>query len=205
VSRSSDLGRIEAICAALGADLDVRVRWQGEALDRLLDEAHATIVERVVALLAADGWQTWLEVTFNVYGERGSIDVLGWHLGTRTLLIAEVKSVVADAQRTLSPLDRKVRLAPGIARDLGLEPARVARLLVIGDNTSNRRRVARFASLFAAALPARGWSVRRWLAAPDAPLAGLVFLSDATSRGARRTSTGRCRVNPPRRRVSNTG
>src|SRR5881396_4090007 len=37
----SDLDRLERICQALGADLDVRIRWRGEALDRLLDEAHA--------------------------------------------------------------------------------------------------------------------------------------------------------------------
>jgi hypothetical protein len=57
--------------------LDVRVRWRGEGLDRLLDEGHATVVDRLVALLESLGWQTWLEVTFNDYGDRGSIDVSG--------------------------------------------------------------------------------------------------------------------------------
>jgi transcriptional regulator with XRE-family HTH domain len=77
LSRSTDIGRIEAVCRALGADLDVRVRWRGEGLDRLLDEGHATVVDRLVALLESLGWQTWLEVTFNDYGDRGSIDVSG--------------------------------------------------------------------------------------------------------------------------------
>jgi transcriptional regulator with XRE-family HTH domain len=197
-AKTTDVARLEAICTALGADLDVRVRWQGEALDRLLDEAHAALVERTVALLAPLGWQFWLEVTFSIYGERGSIDVFAWHPTTRTLLIIEVKSVVADAQGTLAPLDRKVRLAPTIARERGLDPAAVARLLVVGDTMENRRRVERFAGLFAAALPARAWAVRRWLKDPSGPIAGLLFLSDSTRNGTRRTATGRRRVNPPR-------
>lgn len=202
---TADLAKLQAICVALGADLEVRVRWQGEALDRLLDEAHAAIVERVVALLARFGWQAWLEVTFSIYGERGSIDVFAWHPPTRTLLIIEVKSVVADAQGTLAPLDRKVRLAPTIARERGLEPALVARILVVGDTMENRRRVDRFAGLFGVALPARAWVVRHWLKEPSGPLAGLLFLSDSTRNGTRRSSLGRRRVNPRRAAKSGVG
>jgi transcriptional regulator with XRE-family HTH domain len=202
---TADLGKLDAVCRALGADLDIKVRWHGEALDRLLDEAHAAVVERIVALLTRFGWKTWLEVTFSIYGERGSIDVLAWHATTGTLLVIEVKAVVADAQGTLSPLDRKVRLAPQIARDRRLEPAATARLLVIADSMENRRRIDRFASLFAAALPARGWTVRRWLQMPTEPIAGLIFVSDSTKSGTRRTSTGRQRVNPRRTAKSGLG
>jgi transcriptional regulator with XRE-family HTH domain len=198
LSRSTDVSRIEAVCLALGADLDVRVRWRGEGLDRLLDEGHATIVDRLAALLVPDGWQTWLEVTFNDYGDRGSIDVFGWHQETRSLLIVEVKSVVPDAQGTLVPLDRKVRVAPKIARDRGLDPASVSRLLVVGDTSTNRRRIARFDALFDAALPDRGWAVRRWLSKPSGSIAGLLFLPDSTRDGTRRSTAGRSRVNRPR-------
>jgi transcriptional regulator with XRE-family HTH domain len=197
-ANTAQLAKLQAICIGLGADLDVRIRWMGEGLDRLLDEAHAALVERIVALLAGSGWQIWLEVTFSIFGERGSIDVFAWHAATRTLLIIEVKSVVPDTQGTLSPLDRKVRLAPKIARERGLDPAVVAWLLVVGDSKVNRRRIDRFAALFDAALPARGWQVRRWLAQPVGSIAGLIFLSDSTKGGTRRTCTGRCRVNPPR-------
>ena len=199
---TADVAKLEAACRAVGADLEVRVRWQGEALDRLLDEAHAAIVERVVALLGRFGWQTWLEVTFSIYGERGAIDVFAWHPVTRTLLIVEVKSVVADAQGTLSPLDRKVRLARTIARERGLEPAAIGRLLAVGDSKANRRRISRFDALFSAALPDRSQSVRSWLRRPSGPIAGLLFQSDSTKNGIRRTATGRRRVNPPRKRNS---
>ncbi len=205
LSRSTDVGRIEAVCLALGADLDVRVRWRGEGLDRLLDEAHATIVDRLAALLKGDGWQTWLEVTFNDYGDRGSIDALGWHQRSRSLLIAEVKSVVPDAQGTLAPLDRKVRVAPKIACDRGLDQETVSRLLVVDDTSANRRRIARFEALFDAALPDRGWTVRRWLSRPSGSIAGLLFLPDSTGDGTRRSTAGRSRVNRPRRARDRAG
>jgi transcriptional regulator with XRE-family HTH domain len=202
---TADVARLQATCVALGADLDVRVRWQGEGLDRLLDEAHAALVERIVALLAVFGWETWIEVTFSIFGERGSIDVFAWHTATRTLLIVEVKSVVPDAQGTLSPLDRKVRLGPRIAWERGLDPAAVARLLIIGEGMANRRRVDRFAGLFDVALPIRGWAMRRWLQHPVGSVSGLLFLSDSTKGGTRRASAGRSRVNPPRRPRSPLG
>ncbi len=197
-ARSADLALVERVCAALGADLDVRVRWKGEGLDRLLDEAHASVVDRLVGLLDVRRWQSSLEVTFNHFGDRGSIDVFAWHPDARELLIVEVKSVVADAQGTLAPLDRKVRVAAMLARDRDLEPRSISRLLVMDDTTTNRRRVGRFETLFAAALPDRGWDVRRWLARPSGRLAGLLFLPDSAPAGTRRSIAGRTRVNRPR-------
>ncbi len=197
--RSSDMTRVESVCRALGADLDIRVRWRGEGLDRLLDEGHAAIVDRVVRVLREAGWEVLLEVTFSEYGERGSIDILGWRSDIGALLVVEVKTVVADAQGTLAPLDRKVRLAPKLARDRGWTPRSVSRVLVIGDGTTNRSRVARFDQLFSAALPTRGRDVRRWVKNPAMRIEGLWFLPDSTPGGTRRTTAGRSRVNVPRR------
>ena len=193
----SDLDRLERICQALGADLDVRIRWRGEALDRLLDEAHATLVDRMVGELRAAGWDAALEVTFNEFGDRGSVDIAAWHPGTRSILIVEVKSVVADAQGTLLPLDRKTRLGTQIGRSRGWEIESVSKLLVIADGSTNRRRVARLASMFDAALPVRNREVRRWLRSPGGAIAGLLFLPDAPTGSVRRRSAARQRVNRP--------
>ena len=201
----SDLERLERVVRALGASLDIRVRWHGEGLDRLLDEAHAVLVDRFVAELRRAGWTAALEVTFNEYGDRGSIDVLGWHADTRSVLIVEVKSVVPDSQATLMPLDRKARLGAKIARERGWDPVAVSRLLVVGDRTVNRRRVARLATMFDAALPVRGHAVRRWLRKPLGSIPGLMFLSDSPAGSARRTAAGRQRVNPPRAAQNGTG
>lgn len=101
------VGTLVAIGEALGASIDVQVRWYGEGLDRLLDAAHAGLVEQVVRLLAADGWETAVEVSFSIRGERGSVDVVGLRKDVAAILIVEVKSVVPDAGGMLHVLDRK--------------------------------------------------------------------------------------------------
>ena len=197
-ARAAAIDKIEAVCRVLGADLDIRVRWRGEGLDRLLDEGHATLVDLVVSVLGTAGWEVALEVTFNQYGDRGAIDVLGWHPAGRSLLIVEVKSTIPDAQATLAPLDRKARLGPKVARDRGWDPATVSRLLVVTESPTNRRRVERFGELFAAALPARNREVRRWLHAPRGAISGLLFFSNVNEASTRRSTAGRIRVRPPR-------
>ena len=170
--------KLERVLLDLGARLHVRVLWRGEELDRLLDRDHARIVEQVLDLLARDGWLARPEVSFQVAGERGSIDILAWHAATRSLLVVEVKSVVPDIQATIGGLDRKARLGPVIARDRGWVPRFVARVLALPDDRTSRRRIDAFASTFDRALPARTTIVKRWLANPDGTLAGVLFLSN---------------------------
>jgi transcriptional regulator with XRE-family HTH domain len=183
----STVRALESIAAALGARLDVRLTWNGEALDRLLDSAHARLVELVVVRLEACGWEAAPEVSFSIAGERGSIDILAHHRPTESLLVVEVKSVVPDIQAMLAGLDRKTRLADRIGRERGWPVAGVARLLVIGDDRTARRRVAAFEATFRRAYPIRGHAVDRWLRSPDSaqPMSGLRFLSDDHQAGAR--------------------
>ncbi len=89
------------VAAALGARVDVRLLWQGEGLDRLLDAGHADLVDRTLELLSASDWLVATEVSFNIRGERGSIDILAFHPATGSLLVIEVKSVVPDMQAML--------------------------------------------------------------------------------------------------------
>src|SRR5690242_19183291 len=107
---------LDRITSSLGADLAFDLRYRGGRADRLADRLHAAIVELVVGTLDRAGWATVIEFSFNVYGERGSVDVLGWHAATRTLLIVEVKSRFTDLQEMLLSLGRKLRLVPDEAR-----------------------------------------------------------------------------------------
>jgi transcriptional regulator with XRE-family HTH domain len=173
---SVTIGALDRIVAALGASLEVTVRWHGEGLDRLLDAAHAELVEGAVRRLRNAGWETAVEVSFNIRGERGSVDVMALHRSSATVLVGEVKSVVPDAGPMLFTLDRKARLAPDIARTLGWPCRAVGRVLVIGDTSTTRRRIAALGATFAAALPSRSVAVRRWLGDPAGPIAGLWFL-----------------------------
>ena len=170
---------LDKVAGALGGRVTCRLTWNGEGLDRLLDAEHAAIVEAVVRTLRSADWLVATEVSFNNFGERGSIDILAFRPEARVVLVIEVKSVVPDIQGMLVTLDRKERLAKEIARERGWEAVAVARLLVIRDNRTARRRIDAHAATFGNAFPDRAIDVRRWLATPEArrPLRGLWFLS----------------------------
>ena len=183
---------LEKVARPLGAHITCRISWNGELLERLLDQDHAAIVEQVVRFLAAAGWLVATEVSFNIWGERGSIDVLALHPGTRILLIIEVKSVVPDVQATLTTLDRKERLAIEVGRTRGWDAIGVAKLLVVRDDRSARRRIDQHAATFGNAFPDRIARIRAWLRTPDPakPLRGLWFLSSESRAVARQQVRG---------------
>jgi transcriptional regulator with XRE-family HTH domain len=170
--------RLEAIAQALSARVELRLSWNGEALDRLLDADHARAVEAMATLLRDAGWTVAVEVTFAIRGERGSIDLLAWHSAARVVLVVEVKTVVPDIQAMLLSLDRKTRLALEIAGARGWPAAAVGKPLVVVDSRTARRRVAALAVTFETEFPHRLVDVRRWIREPSAatPLRGLWFL-----------------------------
>jgi transcriptional regulator with XRE-family HTH domain len=197
----------EKVVSALGARLIWRIDWQGEALDRLLDHAHAEMVEWVVRTLQAYGWLCATEVSFNVYGERGSIDVFGFDPHAGALLVVEVKATIGDAQDTQMSLDRKTRLATRIAAERGWTARTVSKLLVVRAGSTARRRIAGFEATFSNAFPDRSVDVRRWLKKPGSRrISGIWFVSVDTQRTIRRASrTHRARpvqANVPGDRVS---
>jgi transcriptional regulator with XRE-family HTH domain len=173
---------LERIGRPVGARITCRLDWNGEALDRLLDADHASVVEAVIRLLVAAGWSCAAEVSFNIAGERGSVDVLAWHAETAALLVVEAKSTIPDVQLMLFALDRKVRLASRLAEERGWVPRAISRLLVVREDRTARRRVDAHAATFGNAFPDRTAVVRRWIrgAGRKRPLAGLMFLSGDT-------------------------
>jgi transcriptional regulator with XRE-family HTH domain len=174
----ASMSTLIAVVEALGARLSMRIYWHGEALDRMRDERHAALVDRILRVMIAHAWVAQSEVTFNEFGERGSIDVLACHPGSGALLVIEVKSVVPDLQDMLSTLDRKTRLAPGLARKAGWRVRSVSRLLVLPEDRTVRRRVAHHSVTFDVVLPLRNAAVKRWLRSPDGPIAGVLFVTD---------------------------
>jgi len=199
-------GTLRAVGAAVGTDVDILARWHGEALDRLLDEAHAGVLDTAVELFRAAGWTVAVEATFAIRGERGSIDLFAWHEPTGLVAVDEIKSVMPDASSTIIGLDRKTRLAPIIARERGWTCRGVARFLVIGEGRTARRRVEGHKSMFGAAFPVRGRAAEAWIRAPTMPpISGLLFLrppaarasSDTRAVGVTARPIGRQRVRRP--------
>lgn len=144
----------------------------------------------MLRILASAGWEVATEVSFNIRGERGSIDILAYHPATGTLLVIEVKSVIPDMQAMLFGLDRKGRLAPEIAADRGWRVKTVSRLLVVPDDRTARRRVDAFRTTFATALPARTVAVRQWIHHPAGTTSGVMFLSDERHASDRQRISG---------------
>ena len=176
---------LDHVAAELGGRIDFRLLWAGEALDRLLDQGHASLVDSTLERLSAAGWDAADEVSFAVRGERGSIDILAFHRQTSSLLVIEVKSVVPDLQAMLVSLDRKGRLAREVALERGWRGEIVTRLLVLPDDRTARRRVADLERTFATVLPARTVEVRRWLMAPTGAKHGILFLTNHPQAGPR--------------------
>ena len=200
------IGSARRTCEALGARVEVRLLWRGGELERLLDRRHAAMADVVVARIRAAGWVVAPEVTFSIYGERGSVDVLAWHAGTATLLVVELKTELTDLQDLLATVDRKRRLAPVIARDRGLLPvARVATWVIVLDTRTNRRRLAAYRALLRASFPADGRAMRAWLETPSSVVNCLGFLSNAHHAGLLGRSTASVRANRPTRSTDRGG
>jgi hypothetical protein len=177
------LERVRRVFAEAGGRARLTVWWNGAAADRLLDGRHAALVERALGVLESRGWKTQVEVTFSEFGERGSIDILAGHTKERAVAVCEVKTVVGSLEETNRILDVKERLGPRVAVvRLGWAPRVTGRILIVPDESTMRRIVARHAMAMASAYPARSREVRAWLRKPDRPLRGMWFLSDGRMR-----------------------
>ena len=107
---------VVAVAEALGATVQLELRWQGEGLDRLLDEGHATLVDRVVRGSGA-GWEVAVEVSFASGGERGSIDVLAWHPVRHALGSSRSQQTASSASRPNDEPARPVRPVKSVTPD----------------------------------------------------------------------------------------
>lgn len=178
---------VRAISGAVEARYEGVLTWRGGAIDHLLDERHAHLVGTLSARLERLGWRVDVEVTFNDYGDRGSIDILATSKPSGAALIVEVKTELTAIDATIRRLDIKERLASKVVIDRhGWRPQHVGRLIALLETSTNRRRVAAHAVVLRIAFPARGSAVGDWLRKPDSRLSGLLILSPSNGGGTRR-------------------
>jgi transcriptional regulator with XRE-family HTH domain len=189
---------VRNILAALDARGELELRWRGGQAERLVDERHAALGARVIEILRALGWEVLPEVTFQRYGERGSIDLLAWREAERAICVIELKSVVHSYEESQRHLDVKGRLAAHIAQErLGWRPRVVGVVMVVEGTTANRDRLAAIEAIVRAGLPATSRRVREWLRAPRQPLRGLWFVRPTHPGTGTRDRVGPRRVRRP--------
>lgn len=188
---SLSLDGTRRLLAAVDARAELDVRWRGGELDRLVDERHARLVAATGALLAAWGWTVFTEVTFSVYGERGSIDLMAVRPAERVVAIFEMKATLTSWEETQRRFDVKVRLLPRILEErLGWRPRTVGRVLVFEEDVTTRRRLARLGTILKQAFPFASRDVRAWLRSPSGSIAGLWLFSVSHPRTAGRKRGG---------------
>ena len=73
---------VERWGAVLGAHVSMEVRIDGER--PLADARHVRLQNWIVGVLRQHGWSVLVEHSFNHYGDRGRIDVLGITRSTRS-------------------------------------------------------------------------------------------------------------------------
>ena len=188
------LDRLRSVAAVLEVRLVLEPRWRGAAIDRFLSSGHAAMAEAVSRLLLDAGWEIRPEVSFNHFGERGIVDIVAWHAATRTVLIVELKTELADVNELLGVQDRRRRLAAKIVEPFGWVPVTISQMVVVADSRTNRRRLADHRTLLRAAFPSDGRSVAGWLARPEGPLSALWFLPNSGASVKRRAAAPRHRV-----------
>jgi transcriptional regulator with XRE-family HTH domain len=180
-----DLGRVSlrafrGVAAKLGVSLELVPRSASGELDRVVNARHAALGERVAAWIARQpGWIVAAEISFAIYGERGIVDLLAWHESTSSLVVIELKTAIVDVDELIGTLDRKRRLATRIAAARGWAARSVSSWLIVGDSSTNRRRVADHRILLTSALPRDGRSLAPLFLHPDrGPESGIAFWSN---------------------------
>lgn len=188
------LSALRRIAGVLGVRLAWDAGYRGAELARLRDADHAAVAELLMRRLTALGWLVRAEISFNHYGERGRIDLLAFHPPTATLLVVEIKTVIADLQALLGGMDVKERVARQVGRSIGFRAGGVVSALVVLESTTNRRRVAEHAALLSR-FALRGRAAWAWLRSPEAPCPGLLLTVKVPNRnGAALRRAGRQRI-----------
>jgi transcriptional regulator with XRE-family HTH domain len=169
---------LRAVARVLSVHLELTARWRGGDLDRLLNRRHAALHEAALGMFAGlAGWHVVSEVSFNVWGERGIIDLVGWNEEHRALALGELKSEFVDPGELVGTMDRRERLAAAIVESRGWRPLVVGMWVIAADTRTNRRHLAASRKLLRGAFPADGHAMARWLVRPVTSIRGLSFVS----------------------------
>lgn len=174
------LATLRRICEPLEIRIHVLPRGRGAELDRQLGAKHSALHEAVARELSTrfPAWEMAHELSFNVWGERGVIDLALWHAASGSLLIIEFKTELVDHGALLSTMDRRRRLAREIVRPRGWLPTSVSTWVIVARSRTAERRMAEHRTVLGSAFPDDERRVRAWLAAPVGTVQALTLWRD---------------------------
>jgi transcriptional regulator with XRE-family HTH domain len=186
---------LRRIFASVEATVELAPRWRGGEIDRLLDSDHAALAVEAATILDRLRWLPVPEVSYSVYGERGSIDLIALREQESLAVMLEIKTSINSVEELLRKTDVKTRLLPGLVADrFGWRPRSVARILILRDDRTNRRRIQAIGPLLASTFPGSTVDTKRWLRRPGVGQPGLWFLSVSHGRDTGHGTRGRDRV-----------
>lgn len=194
---SLSIAVVRRVARVLEARLDLSLWTRAGDVERVASARHSELVESVARALVDAGWVVRPEVSFNLRGERGLVDLVAWHPAARIVLLIEVKTEIVDVGEVFGTFDRKRRLGQEIARLAGFEAGTIAAALIVADTRTNHRRIGEHRATFGAALPDGGQRFRAFLLRPAGALAALAFWPYLHPRTTRRLLGGPRRVIRP--------
>ena len=178
---------------ALGIRLELVERGPVAIVARVHDEGHARMSAYVERRLTRLGWLVAREVRIEDGRYLGWIDLLAYHPATRTLLVIEIKTRLADIGGLERTVDWYGRVAWSAARKLGWRPERVVRWVRALASDEVDAVVSAHRAVFATAFPSRAVAMEEGLSQPESmPAAPGLALIDPSSR--RRSWLFRTRV-----------
>jgi hypothetical protein len=128
------------------------------------------------------------EVSFSVFGERGVIDILAFHVPTGSLLVIELKTAIVDVNELVGSVDRKRRLAVRIAAERGWHASTVSCWVIVSAGRTNQRRIEAHRTKLRTAFPEDGRAMRGWLRRPVGRVAALSIWPPVAAGSARQGS-----------------
>ncbi len=183
---AASIETIGSVARALDADLSIELRPlrvigrtdQG-------DPAHSRCVAAYRHVLEGAGLASAVEREIVDGRVRGWIDLLGYSLETRRLVVVEVKTEIRDLGALERQLGWYVRASVGAVRDLGWRPRDVVAVVALLATTANDAIVVANRHAFGQAFPMRGAALASALAKGGTVTGWGLTMVDPTRRGSR--------------------
>lgn len=177
------MGLVRKYAAAFDLRVDFLLVGRGAEVARLLDEEHAQIVADLAASLKRSAWIVEPEASFNVYGDRGRVDLLAYHRATKTVLVVEVKTILTHLGEMFGSMNVKQRVVGTLAGERNWEVETIGTLLAVADTVSSRGIVSGHAALFDE-FDVRANEIRQWLSHPSGARRMLLWVKPTKSKRA---------------------